>query len=222
MSGDHTKALIGQLIIFNQILGELREDIREQVGCVCVGLYKCMHAACMCVCILYVKEMSLIRNTILECQVCGFHDPRSRCSPNPCFKGLSCMETFDYPGYRCSPCPEGMTGNGTHCQDIDECSIAQPCYSPGACINTVKGFSCELCPPGLWGPPLFGVGLEYANHHKQECADIDECIEVANACVPHSMCTNTIVSRNPFQICLLQCMYSVKSSQTRHRSLVTM
>ncbi|KAK1895265.1 Thrombospondin-3a, partial [Dissostichus eleginoides] len=28
--GDHTKALIGQLIIFNQILGELRMDIREQ------------------------------------------------------------------------------------------------------------------------------------------------------------------------------------------------
>ncbi|XP_071032625.1 thrombospondin-3a-like [Oncorhynchus clarkii lewisi] len=169
--GDHTKALIGQLIIFNQILGELREDIREQV-----------------------KEMSLIRNTILECQVCGFHDSRSPCSPNPCFKGVSCMETFDYPGYRCGPCPEGMMGNGTHCQDIDECSIAQPCYSPGACINTVKGFSCELCPPGLWGPPLFGVGLEYAKYHKQECVDIDECIEVANACVPHSMCTNTIGS----------------------------
>lgn len=31
LSGDHTKALIGQLIIFNQILGELRLDIREQV-----------------------------------------------------------------------------------------------------------------------------------------------------------------------------------------------
>uniref|UniRef100_A0A673XCG9 Thrombospondin 3a n=1 Tax=Salmo trutta TaxID=8032 RepID=A0A673XCG9_SALTR len=103
-------------------------------------------------------------------------------------------QTFDYPGYRCGPCPEGMMGNGTHCQDIDECSIAQPCYSPDACINTVKGFSCELCPPGLWGPPLFGVGLEYAKHHKQECVDIDECIEVANACVPHSMCTNTIGS----------------------------
>uniref|UniRef100_A0A4W5QXH0 Thrombospondin 3a n=1 Tax=Hucho hucho TaxID=62062 RepID=A0A4W5QXH0_9TELE len=86
-TGDHTKALIGQLIIFNQILGELREDIREQVGCVC------------------------------------FHDPRSPCSPNPCFKGVSCMETFDYPGYRCGPCPEGMTGNGTHCQDIDEGSF---------------------------------------------------------------------------------------------------
>uniref|UniRef100_A0AAY5KU52 Thrombospondin 3 n=1 Tax=Esox lucius TaxID=8010 RepID=A0AAY5KU52_ESOLU len=143
-TGDHTKALIGQLIIFNQILGELREDIREQV-----------------------KEMSLIRNTILECQVCGFHDPRSRCFPNPCFKGVSCMEAFEYPGYRCGSCPEGMSGNGTHCHDIDECSIAQPCYSPGACINTVKGFSCEPCPPGLWGPPLFGVGLEYAKNNKQ-------------------------------------------------------
>lgn len=34
LSGDHTKALIGQLIIFNQILGELRQDIREQVSVV--------------------------------------------------------------------------------------------------------------------------------------------------------------------------------------------
>uniref|UniRef100_A0AAR2KMX1 TSP C-terminal domain-containing protein n=1 Tax=Pygocentrus nattereri TaxID=42514 RepID=A0AAR2KMX1_PYGNA len=150
--GDHTKALIGQLIIFNQILGELREDIREQV-----------------------KEMSLIRNTILECQVCGecfcsslwFHEARSRCQPNPCFKGVACMETFEFPGYRCGPCPEGMTGNGTHCHDIDECMLAQPCYSPSACVNTVKGFSCEPCPQGLWGPPLSGVGLEFAKNHKQ-------------------------------------------------------
>uniref|UniRef100_A0A672RYP5 Thrombospondin-3a-like n=1 Tax=Sinocyclocheilus grahami TaxID=75366 RepID=A0A672RYP5_SINGR len=145
--GDHTKALIGQLIIFNQILGELREDIREQV-----------------------KEMSLIRNAILECQMCGFHEPRSRCQPNPCFKGVGCMETFDFPGYRCGPCPEGMMGNGTHCQDIDECAEAQPCYIPGTCVNTAKGFTCEPCPPGLWGPPLSGFGVEYAkSHHQVPC-----------------------------------------------------
>ncbi len=103
------------------------------------------------------KEMSLIRNTILECQVCGkwwrkslemadqvlinmsedccdievicvcvslclsgFHEPQSRCHPNPCYNGVSCMESTMYPGYQCGPCPEGMTGNGTHCQDIDE------------------------------------------------------------------------------------------------------
>ncbi|XP_076842876.1 thrombospondin-3a [Brachyhypopomus gauderio] len=169
--GDHTKALIGQLIIFNQILGELRQDIREQV-----------------------KEMSLIRNTILECQVCGFHEPRSRCQPNPCFKGVACMETFEFPGYRCGPCPEGMSGNGTHCHDIDECALAHPCYSPGACVNTAKGFSCESCPPGLWGPPLSGVGLQYAKNHRQDCSDIDECAQVANACTANSVCINTFGS----------------------------
>uniref|UniRef100_A0A667ZGS3 Thrombospondin 3a n=1 Tax=Myripristis murdjan TaxID=586833 RepID=A0A667ZGS3_9TELE len=168
--GDHTKALIGQLIIFNQILGELRQDIREQV-----------------------KEMSLIRNTILECQVCGFHEPRSRCSPNPCYKGVACMESLQYPGYACGPCPAGMSGNGTHCQDIDEC-VLQPCFSPAACVNTVGGFSCEPCPPGLWGAPLSGTGLDYAKTHKQECTDIDECVELADACVPNSVCTNTVGS----------------------------
>ncbi|KAG2462582.1 TSP3A protein, partial [Polypterus senegalus] len=169
-TGDHTKALIGQLILFNQILGELREDIREQV-----------------------KEMALIRNTILECQVCGFHEPRSRCSPNPCFKGVSCMETYEYPGYRCGPCPEGMSGNGTHCQDIDECLLAQPCFPGARCVNTAVGFQCEACPPGYWGKTVSGVGVDYAKSHKQECVDIDECNESNNGgCVPNSVCMNTV------------------------------
>uniref|UniRef100_A0A3Q2V2D4 Thrombospondin 3a n=1 Tax=Haplochromis burtoni TaxID=8153 RepID=A0A3Q2V2D4_HAPBU len=169
-SGDHTKALIGQLIIFNQILGELRQDIREQV-----------------------KEMSLIRNTILECQVCGFHEPRSRCFPNPCHKGVSCMESLHYPGYTCGPCPPGTTGNGTHCRDIDECDV-QPCFSPQACVNTAGGFSCQPCPPGLWGAPLSGTGLDYAKTHKQDCVDIDECVDLPDACVPNSVCVNTVGS----------------------------
>uniref|UniRef100_A0A3Q4N745 Thrombospondin 3a n=1 Tax=Neolamprologus brichardi TaxID=32507 RepID=A0A3Q4N745_NEOBR len=169
-SGDHTKALIGQLIIFNQILGELRQDIREQV-----------------------KEMSLIRNTILECQVCGFHEPRSRCFPNPCHKGVSCMESLHYPGYTCGPCPPGTTGNGTHCRDIDECEV-QPCFSPQACVNTAGGFSCQPCPPGLWGAPLSGTGLDYAKTHKQDCVDIDECVDLPDACVPNSVCVNTVGS----------------------------
>ena len=50
----------------------------------------------------------------------GFHEPRSRCSPNPCYKGISCVDSLDYPGYTCGPCKPGLRGNGTHCQDIDE------------------------------------------------------------------------------------------------------
>ncbi|XP_064416645.1 thrombospondin-3 [Latimeria chalumnae] len=172
--GDQMKALINQLALFNQILSELREDIREQV-----------------------KEMALIRNTILECQVCGFHEQRSRCKPNPCFSGVNCMETYDYPGYRCGPCPQGFTGNGTHCFDIDECSQVNPCFSGSKCINIVPGFFCEPCPPGYKGKVVSGVGLEFAKASKQVCTDIDECQDGDNGgCVPNSVCTNTIGSYN--------------------------
>ncbi|XP_067878926.1 thrombospondin-3a isoform X2 [Heterodontus francisci] len=170
--GDQTKALINQLIIFNQILRELREDIREQV-----------------------KEMSLIRNTILECQVCGFHDHHSKCEPNPCFAGVECMETYEYPGYRCGPCPEGFTGNGTHCTDIDECIFANPCFSGSKCINAVPGFRCESCPSGYRGTIVAGVGVDYAMTMKQVCSDIDECNDGNNGgCVTNSICTNTMGS----------------------------
>uniref|UniRef100_A0A671N4V6 Thrombospondin-3b-like n=1 Tax=Sinocyclocheilus anshuiensis TaxID=1608454 RepID=A0A671N4V6_9TELE len=139
--GDHTKALIGQLIIFNQIMGELREDIREQT-----------------------KEMSLIRNTILECQVCGFHEPQSRCHPNPCYNGVSCMESMMFPGYQCGPCPAGMAGNGTHCQDIDEDCVDidectehfGACVPNSVCINTVGSFKCDQCKAGFVGNQTAG------------------------------------------------------------------
>ncbi|XP_078393092.1 thrombospondin-3a isoform X3 [Cetorhinus maximus] len=171
-AGDQTKALINQLALFNQVLRDLREDIREQV-----------------------KEMSLIRNTILECQVCGFHDHRSKCDPNPCFEGVDCMETYDYPGYRCGSCPEGFTGNGSHCTDIDECMFANPCFSGSKCLNAVPGFRCESCPSGYQGTIVAGVGVEYAIIMKQVCSDIDECNDGNNGgCVINSLCTNTMGS----------------------------
>uniref|UniRef100_A0A8C8F117 Thrombospondin 3 n=1 Tax=Oncorhynchus tshawytscha TaxID=74940 RepID=A0A8C8F117_ONCTS len=144
-----------------------------------------------------VKEMSLIRNTILECQACGeclkssFHEPHSRCEPNLCYKGVPCTETREYPGYRCGACPEGMMGNGTHCQDIDECAVARPCFSSEGCVNTAKGFTCESCPVGFSGSLLSGVGVEFAKSHKQECTDVDECADLSNTCIPNSVCTNT-------------------------------
>uniref|UniRef100_A0A8D3CZQ8 Thrombospondin 3 n=1 Tax=Scophthalmus maximus TaxID=52904 RepID=A0A8D3CZQ8_SCOMX len=162
-SGEHTKALIGQLIIFNQILGELRQDIREQV-----------------------RQTGQVRQTC-------FHEPRSRCSPNPCYKGVSCVDSLQYPGYSCGPCPPGTSGNGTHCEDVDECEL-QPCFSPGACVNSPGGFSCRSCPPGLWGAPLVGTGLDYAKTHRQECVDVDECVDLPDACVSNSVCINTMGS----------------------------
>uniref|UniRef100_A0A4W5MFP6 Thrombospondin 3b n=1 Tax=Hucho hucho TaxID=62062 RepID=A0A4W5MFP6_9TELE len=108
----------------------------------------------------------------------GFHETHSRCEPNPCYKDLACTETHEYPGYHCGACPDGMTGNGTHCQDIDECALARPCFSPDGCVNTAKGFTCEPCPVGFSGPLLSGLGVEFAKSHKQTC-------------VPNSVCINT-------------------------------
>ncbi|KAM4861700.1 thrombospondin-3 isoform 3-T4 [Thomomys bottae] len=170
--GEQTKALVTQLTIFNQILVELRDDIRDQV-----------------------KEMSLIRNTIMECQVCGFHEQRSHCSPNPCFRGVDCMEVYEYPGYRCGPCPPGLQGNGTHCDDINECAHADPCFPGSSCINTMPGFHCEACPRGYKGTQVSGVGIDYARASKQVCNDIDECNDGNNGgCDPNSICTNTVGS----------------------------
>uniref|UniRef100_A0A8C7BMP7 Thrombospondin-3 n=1 Tax=Neovison vison TaxID=452646 RepID=A0A8C7BMP7_NEOVI len=170
--GEQTKALVTQLTLFNQILVELRDDIRDQV-----------------------KEMSLIRNAIMECQVCGFHEQRSHCSPNPCFRGVDCMEVYEYPGYRCGPCPPGLQGNGTHCADIDECAHADPCFPGASCVNTVPGFHCEACPRGYKGTRVSGVGIDYARASKQVCNDVDECNDGNNGgCDPNSVCTNTVGS----------------------------
>ncbi|XP_072132003.1 thrombospondin-3-like [Mobula birostris] len=170
--GDQVKALVGQLSLFNQALLGLRQDIKEQV-----------------------KEMSLIRNTILECQVCGFHEHRSKCDPNPCFESVVCMEMYEYPGYRCGPCPEGFSGNGSHCSDIDECAFANPCFSESKCINAVPGFRCEPCPVGYSGNVVVGVGVDSAKIMKQVCLDVDECNDGNNGgCTANSICTNTVGS----------------------------
>ncbi|XP_069798548.1 LOW QUALITY PROTEIN: thrombospondin-3-like [Narcine bancroftii] len=175
MLGDQMKALANQLGLFNQVLRELRQDIREQV-----------------------KEMSLIRNTILECQVCGFHEHRSRCDPNPCFETVTCVETYEYPGYRCGPCPEGFTGNGSYCADIDECSYGDPCFSGSKCTNTVPGFRCEECPHGYRGTAVAGVGIDIAKTLKQVCLDVDECNDGNNGgCTTNSICTNTVNESKP-------------------------
>lgn len=80
LAGEQTKALVTQLTLFNRVLSELREDIRDQVGLggllVLPGLdfprAECQHPPdAPCSAALQVKEMSLIRNTIMECQVCG-------------------------------------------------------------------------------------------------------------------------------------------------------
>ncbi|OQR67485.1 thrombospondin-4-like [Tropilaelaps mercedesae] len=93
---------------------------------------------------------------------------------------------------RCGHCPDGMTGNGTHCDDFDECTLGNPCFPGVNCINLRPGFSCGPCPRGYTGRPLEGIGADSIRLHKQQCFDVNECDDGNNGgCVENSVCINT-------------------------------
>uniref|UniRef100_A0A673M7K7 Thrombospondin-4-B-like n=1 Tax=Sinocyclocheilus rhinocerous TaxID=307959 RepID=A0A673M7K7_9TELE len=106
-----------------------------------------------------------------------------------CFKPDMCIETAE--GVECAPCPEGYSGDGVQCDDVDECQF-NPCFSGVRCINTAPGFRCEKCPRGFTGPEIQGVGVHYAQTNKQICNDIDECQVDNGGCTPNSYCHNTV------------------------------
>ncbi|XP_046846617.1 scavenger receptor cysteine-rich type 1 protein M160-like isoform X2 [Xenia sp. Carnegie-2017] len=90
---------------------------------------------------------------------CGHHeDAGVECSEdlNECSRNLhncsihrQCVNTFG--SYRCL-CKSGYTGNGTICNDIDECSVSTEnnCHENATCINTLGSFSCK-CLVGHFG-----------------------------------------------------------------------
>uniref|UniRef100_A0A8C2TJQ7 Cartilage oligomeric matrix protein n=1 Tax=Coturnix japonica TaxID=93934 RepID=A0A8C2TJQ7_COTJA len=136
-----------------------------------------------------IKEITFLKNTVMECDACALPRLQPLCVPNPCFPGVPCTETST--GFRCGPCPPGYSGNGSQCTDINECS-ANPCFPKVQCINTSPGFRCDPCPPGFTGQMVEGVGLAYARANKQVCTDINECeTGAARNCVPNSICINT-------------------------------
>uniref|UniRef100_A0AAR2L0K3 Thrombospondin 4a n=1 Tax=Pygocentrus nattereri TaxID=42514 RepID=A0AAR2L0K3_PYGNA len=122
----------------------------------------------------------------------GKTDMPAKCAPGVCFQQSMCVATEQ--GFECTPCPEGYTGDGVHCDDVNECQF-NPCSSGVRCINTAPGFRCESCPRGYTGDVVQGVGITYAQAHKQVCTDIDECQSSDNrGCTPYSYCINTVGS----------------------------
>uniref|UniRef100_UPI00358E7E38 thrombospondin-3a-like n=1 Tax=Myxine glutinosa TaxID=7769 RepID=UPI00358E7E38 len=184
MSGDFSRQLLHHVSQFTDLLRELRDDVRQQV-----------------------KEISLLRGAVIGCHACsdpgfghgsgidrrrgpGYSGMGSGCEQNPCFPGVT--YSMDERGaIRCGDCPDGYTGNGTHCDDIDECKEATPCFHSHLCINSVPGFSCVSCPPGFTDNGGQGTDISFTKTHQQVCTDIDECDDGRNGgCVADSMCIN--------------------------------
>ena len=61
---------------------------------------------------------------------------RARCTPGVCFRDTVCSETAD--GIECGPCPDGYTGDGFSCDDVDE-------VGGWACVGGCGcGWGCEI------------------------------------------------------------------------------
>ncbi|KAJ8396575.1 hypothetical protein AAFF_G00016410 [Aldrovandia affinis] len=119
----------------------------------------------------------------------GTDTMKPKCAPGVCFRDDMCFETTE--GVECGPCPDGYTGDGFSCDDVDECQF-NPCFPGVRCVNMAPGFRCEACPLGYTGQILEGVGIAYAQTNKQVCDDVDECKEPGNGrCAANSECHNS-------------------------------
>uniref|UniRef100_A0A8C6KQZ6 Thrombospondin-2 n=1 Tax=Nothobranchius furzeri TaxID=105023 RepID=A0A8C6KQZ6_NOTFU len=117
--------------------------------------------------------------------------PIDGCLFNPCFGGVDCSSSPDG-SWECGPCPAGFRGNGTHCEDINECDmVSDVCYKVSGtqrCVNTDPGFHCLPCPKRYKGTQPYGMGIEAAKRNKQVCEPENPCKEKTHSCHKYAEC----------------------------------
>ncbi|XP_068103344.1 uromodulin-like [Hyperolius riggenbachi] len=101
------------------------------------------------------------------------------CSDSDCHPNATCGE---FGGYQQCTCKEGFAGDGSYCEDLNECQnyYDNLCsyYGIGYCVNTIGSYYC-ICLSG------FMLTQDYG------CVDIDECADSSlNDCSPNAICMN--------------------------------
>uniref|UniRef100_A0A8B9R6J8 Thrombospondin 2 n=1 Tax=Astyanax mexicanus TaxID=7994 RepID=A0A8B9R6J8_ASTMX len=128
----------------------------------------------------------------VENEVCNkLECPINGCLSNPCFAGVECSTVSDG-SWECGPCPSGYRGNGTSCEDVNECDmVSDVCHKLGGlqqCVNTDPGFHCLPCPPRYKGTQPYGMGVESAKTNKQVCEPYNPCKDNTHSCHKNAEC----------------------------------
>ncbi|CAI8021725.1 Fibrillin-2 [Geodia barretti] len=113
-------------------------------------------------------------SSLLECAEKADID---ECADDPCDSNAVCSNMQG--SFECT-CIHGFTGNGTHCDDVDECLSDSDSNCTQGCNNTRGGYDC-FC--------LDGFLLKSDGYN---CADIDECYTDMDNCSSDAQCSNNV------------------------------
>ncbi|KAM6951035.1 thrombospondin-2-like [Aplochiton taeniatus] len=125
--------------------------------------------------------------------------PIDSCLSGPCFPGVTCSTRRDG-SFECGSCPLGYQGNGSYCEDVNECDMVRGvCVME--CVNTDPGFHCIPCPRRYRGSQPYGLGLLNAWTLQQVCEPYNPCKDGTHSCHKYAKCVYLGLSWEPVYKC---------------------